>query len=211
MSTKAMTRRDWRIWAEQATEVNRKKAQAEFTEQAGKEIADNCDYLLFETRQRQRLIDIGEAPRPFGAFDRDMIARILTCETEIIYTYYVYVEDGDDDEVIDDPGNAPVGCSEGPNPAEEAKIRGEFIEAYVKYLYDCAVRAKNVGAESAMRMYLRAWKIVSGPGLLGAMGGDKRLRGSDAIKAVNLEAVADERLWVAVEAAKLPEYTVKKA
>ena len=206
------TRGEWEALAENLNARSIAAAQEEFTRNGGQDLADDCEYLLHELKIRRRLLDSGDEPLAFGAFDRDMIARVLACEAEVSYTDYSFMgEDGDEDEVIDISDDIPIGLAETTCPAKEAKIRGEFIEAYTKYLYDSAAFAKSLGAESAMRLYLKAWKLVHGPGIDGSTGSEKRFSGANAIKAVNLEAVAADKLWLAVAAKKLPAFKVKEA
>ena len=207
------TRGEWRELTERFTRHSIEAAQAKFTQEGGQDLADDCDYLLHELKIRQRQLDHAWEPLALGAFDRDMLARILACEAELAYTDCAYLGDeGDDDEVLDvEDGDFPFGLGTETCPAKEADIRGELIDAYMTYLYTAAAYAKSLGAEGAMRCYLRAWKLVHGPGINGSTGKEKRLSGANAIKAVNLEAVATDKLWVAVAARDLPPFTPKKA
>lgn len=183
-------------------EEAQKDAQEEYTRKTGKELRAQCHRMTSETAKRYALIMKGESPLAFGEFDRDVVARILNTEPGIYYDGYELDTSVDLSKIkYWKEGVSDVSCD---CEAEESWDRWGFIEAYRKYMYTAAAFAKAIGAVHAMRLYLRACGIV-----------DRQIKREDirawysaeeALHVVNLERVATERLWVDVEAAKLPKF-----
>ena len=183
-------------------EEARNEAQEEYTRKTGNELRAQCHRLTDETAKRYALIMKGESPLAFGEFDRDVVARILNTDPNIYYDGYELDTSVDLGKIrYWKDGTVGVSCD---CEAEESWDRWGFIEAYRKYMYTAAAFAKAIGADHAMRLYLRACGIV-----------DRRIKwvkyydcysAEDALHIVNLERVATERLWVEVEAAKLPKF-----
>ena len=182
------------------------EAQEEFTRKTGAELREQCHRLVEATAERYALIMKGESPRAFGAYDRDEIARILNADLAISYDGYDLNMSPDPSSITDWQDCAietTLECE-----AEEGWDRAKFIEAYEKYLYTAAAFAKSIGASHAMRLYLRAWGLVGKA--CPHCGYRVRLFANEALHVVNLERVATERLWVEVEAAKLPAFKPKR-
>ena len=185
-----------------------KKARERFTQEEGEELAASCDYLLKAVERRRETIARGEAPVAFGRYDRETMVRILTCKVTFTYNAIVEPDEAEAEELGDEAG---VWMEERHELAEEAAIRQNLIKAYAQYLYEAATRGKSVKS-SATRMYLKAWKMLTGTGMLGVAGDNpaKRFDAEDALKIMNLEAVATERLGLDILEAELPEFTVKR-
>ena len=182
------------------------EAKEEFTRKTGAELKANCRRLTEETAERYALIMKGEAPRAFGAYDRDEIARILNVDTTICCDGYglntsleIRPEDDWEDCAIETSFIID---------AAETWDRKAFIEAYEKYLHTAAAFAKSIGSTHAMRLYLRAWGLVRKTYL---QYDRLPLAADEALRTVNLERVATDRLWVDVEAMKLPAFRPRKA
>lgn len=181
-------------------------AQAEFTLKTGEELRAQCHRLTEEVAQRYAAVMKGESPRAFGGYDRDEIARILNTDTYIYYNGYE-IDTSLEPKSIDYWESGTIGVSLSCE-AEEAWDRYVFIEAYSKFLHTAAAFAKSTGALHAMRLYLRAWGVVNIA--FDPTPYDRELSADEALRIVNLERVATERLWVEVEAAKLPKFTPKR-
>ena len=185
-----------------ANDEARKIAQDEFTCATGAELQKQCHRLTAETANRYARIMKGQSPQAFGEYDRDDIARILNANVIIFYFGYELNMSADPDTVEDwQDGTNDAGYD---TEAEEAWDRLAFVEAFEKYLYTAAAFAKSIGGVHAMRHYLRAWGIVHEA--RERLKVRFRLDPAEALRVVNLERVATDRLWVDVEAAKLPDF-----
>jgi len=177
-------------------------AQCAYTEKSGEELASECKRLTVCVAERYLALMDGEAPRAFGSFDRDAIARIFNANTLLSFG-------GLDPDPTKDPTHAsdwtectcPATFEE---PADEAYIRYTFCEAYMKYLHSAASAAKSADAPHTMRLYLRAWGILRRA--IDKEGPSFWLDGDDAIKVVDLEKTATDRLYIDIEAASLPDF-----
>ena len=189
-----------------ANEEAHKAAQEEFTRATGAELQKQCHRLTAETARRYARLMKGQSPQAFGEYDRDEIARILNADVVLFYFGYELDMSTDSDTVEDwQDGASDTGWD---TEAEEAWDRLAFVEAFEKYLYTAAAFAKSIDAVHAMRLYLRAWGIVHE-----ARERRKarfRLDSDEALRVVNLERVATDRLWVDVEAAKLPNFKPRR-
>ena len=133
-------------------------AQEEYTRKTGNELRAQCHRLTDETAKRYALIMKGESPLAFGEFDRDVVARILNTDPNIYYDGYELDTSVDLGKIrYWKEGAASVSCD---CESEESWDRWGFIEAYRKYMYTAAAFAKAIGADHAMRLYLRACGIV---------------------------------------------------
>ena len=176
-------------------------AAAEFTRKTGAEMQKRCSELTQETAARYAQIMRGEAPLEFGAYDSDDIARILATDTIIVCTGYRF-------DKAADIAKAKYWTDAAVETsfyfgADESWDRAAFVDAYEKYLYTAAAFAKSIGADHAMRLYLRAWGLVHGA-LVGQ--NHDKLDADSALRVVRLERIATSRLWVDVEAARLPAF-----
>ena len=181
-------------------------AADDFTRETGADLAAKCTRLAVETARRYEAVRRGEAPAAFGAFDRDEIARVLNADTIITYMGYRPKKDFDP-KACKDWIDAAY-CTEFRIEAAETYARNVFLAAYAKYLHTAAAFAKSMDGGTAMRLYLRAWRIVD------ALTHDRwhsSATPNDALRAVNLERLASERLWLDVAAAKLPKFTPRPA
>ena len=177
-------------------------AQDEYTRKTGKELRAQCHRLTDETAKRYALIMKGKAPFAFGEFDRDVVARILNTDVYVNYDGYEF-DTSVDLGTIECWQDAAVDVSY-TFMAEETWDRWGFIEAYRKYMYTAAAFAKSIGADHAMRLYLRACGIMDR--VIEHDRAHAWYSAEEALHVVNLERVATERLWVDVEAAKLPKF-----
>ena len=188
-----------------ANDEARKIAQDEFTCATGAELQKQCHRLTAETANRYARIMKGQSPQAFGEYDRDDIARILNANVIIFYFGYELNMSADPDTVEDwQDGTNDAGYD---TEAEEAWDRLAFVEAFEKYLYTAAAFAKSIGATHAMHLYLRAWGLVRETYEQGAR---LTLTPEESIHAVNLEKAASSRLWLDLEAAKLPPFKPRK-
>ena len=166
----------------------------------GEDVKRWCCQLAEETADNYNLVLSGEAPKPFGPFSCDEIARTLARDMHISFKFYSLEKA---------PGTknfswrAHVVETTVEIEAEEAWERMVFIAAYEKYLYTAAAFAKSLGAVSAMRLYLRAWGLVC---KTRAPYTRLTLAPADALRVVDLERTASARLWIDVEAARLPPF-----
>ena len=201
-----MTEEDIQSEIDAANDEAREAAQEEYTRKTGKELRAQCRRLTEETAARYDLVMRGESPRAFGEYDRDEIARILNADVVLVFDGY----DIDMSPTVETSDDWLAGAIETTwvFDADEAADRLAFIEAYEKYLYTAAAFAKSIGAAHAMRLYLRAWGLVDAAAAQGGRG--FRVGAAESLRAVNLERVATERLWVEVEAAKLPKFTPRR-
>jgi len=198
-----MTYKDIQKEIGDANEEARWAAEADFSNNAGRDLLVQCHRLTEETSERYALVMKGESPRAFGEYDRDEVAHILSLDVVITFDGYT-LDMSTDAETIKDWREAAV-KTQWQCDAYPARDRLAFIAVYEKYLYTAALFAKSIGAEHAMRLYLRAWGLVSEAH---AQNGQRaRLAPDDALRTVNLERVATERLWEHVVAAKLPKFT----
>jgi len=189
-----------------ANDEAQKAAQEEFTRETGAELQEQCHRLTEETARRYARIMKGLSPQAFGEYDRDEIARIFNADVVIYFDGYE-LDMSSDPETVEDWQDGAIETS-WDTEAEEAWDRLAFVEAFEKYLYTAAAFAKSIGAVHAMRLYLRAWGIVHE-----ARERRKarfRLDPDEALRVVNLERVATDRLWVDVEAAKLPNFKPRR-
>ena len=201
-----MTKQEILNAIEEANEKLHKVAQERYTRKVGAELRANCRRLAEETAMRYALIMNGEAPRAFGAYDRDEVARILNANIVIAYDGYCLRMPLDIDHIERwEDGAEETSWSV---DAEEKWDRGAFIAAYEKYLHTAAAFAKSIGSTHAMRLYLRAWGLVR---KTGTQCNRFVLAADEALRTVNLERVATDRLWVDVEAMKLPAFRPRKA
>ena len=183
-----------------------KAEQEEFTREKGEELKTRCHELTREVAKRYDSIILGEAPCAFGEYDRDDIARILNTDMTIEYLGYD-LDMTPGKEVGDDWREGAIESLRIFAP-EEAWDRSAFIGAFDKYLYTAAAFAKSIGALHAMRLYLRAWGIVHDVYVDGDV--CLALSPEEALRAVRLERIASSRLWLDVEAAKLPKFKPQK-
>lgn len=196
-----MTKEEVQREIDYENEEARKDAQEKYTRKTGEELLAQCHRLTDETAKRYARIMKGEAPLEFGRFDREVVARILNTCPSIYYDGYELDPSVDLSKIrFWREGAASVSCD---CEAEEFWDRWGFIEAYRKYLYTAAAFAKSIGAGHAMRLYLRAYGILDSRVNWAEYDG---YSAEDALHVVNLERVATERLWVEVEAAKLPKF-----
>ena len=190
---------------DEENDERREEAQKTFTSETGAELQTRCRELTVETANRYDDIMKGDAPQAFGAYDCDDIARILNTKAtfdfdgfDLDMTPRTYEVDDWMDGAIETTLTAE---------ADEAWDRSAFVGAYEKYLYTAAAFAKSMGATHAMRLYLRSWGIVrktQGPCYRYSLDAD------DSLRAVNLERIASSKLWIEVEAAKLPKFKPQK-
>ena len=183
----------------------RQVEQEEYTRKIGAELKTLCHELTRETAKRYESIMNGEAPRAFGEYDRDDIARILNTDTTVQFVGYSLKIPPDKE--VDDWKDGATESLQMFSP-DEAWDKDMFVEAFEKYLYTAAAFAKSIGAVHAMRLYLRAWGIVHDT----HTSGYERLSLSpeEALRTVRLERIARSRLWLDVEAAKLPKFSPRK-
>ena len=189
-----------------ATDEAQKAAQDEFTRATGAELQKQCHRLTSETAKRYARIMKGLSPQAFGEYDRDEIARILNADVVLFYFGYE-LDMSTDPDTVEDWQDGAMDASYDVE-AEEAWDRLAFVEAFEKYLYTAAAFAKSIGAVHAMRLYLRAWGIVHE--VRESRKARFRLDPDEALRVVNLERVATDRLWVDVEAAKLPNFKPRR-
>ena len=183
-----------------------KEEQEEFTRKKGEELKTRCHELTREVAKRYDSIILGEAPRAFGEYDRDDIARILNTDMTIEYLGYD-LDMTPGKEVGDDWREGAIESLQIFAP-EEAWDRSAFVGAFDKYLYTAAAFAKSIGALHAMRLYLRAWGIVHE--VYVDCDVCLALSPDEALRVVRLERIASSRLWLDVEAAKLPKFKPRK-
>lgn len=183
-----------------ANDNNRAEAQAAFTEETGKELADSCHYLAKGAAERLAVVRRGEPPPAFGAYDRDEIARIYTTDTSITYDGYD-LDMGADAATID---NWPDGAIMMPRyeEAEEADDRKIFLDRYEEYLYAAAVFAKSIGS-AAVRPYLMAWGLSRETRTQFSR---LTLSPQEALRLTDLEKAASKLLWLDATIARLPKF-----
>jgi hypothetical protein len=181
------------------------EAKERFARATGGNLEENCKRLTEETAIRFELVMNGLAPTAFGAYDRDDIARILNTDTVISFDGYKLEVESGTKEVEDwrDAAAETTWYFE----AVETHDRRQFIDAYENYLHMAAAFAKSIGATHAMHLYLRAWGLVRETYEQGAR---LTLTPEESIHAVNLEKAASSRLWLDLEAAKLPPFKPRK-
>ena len=202
-----MTEKEIQREIDNANDTARMRAVKEFTRRTGKKLQEQCRRLAEEYTKRYTRILKGESPRAFGECNRDEIARIL--HTDVVVSFDGYDLDTSPHSGKADNWKRVAVATHWDCDACEAWDRLAFVEAYEKFLYTAAFFSKSIGAEHAMRLYLRAWGMVSEAR---AQDGHRaRLSADDAVRTVNLERVATERLWVEMEAAKLPKFMPRKA
>ena len=192
-----------------ANYIAEEEAQDDYTRQTGKELLKCCHRLTEETSERYALVMQGKSPLAFGEYDRDDIARVLNADV-VLYCdgYELNLSDDVDFDKITDWQDGALE-TDWDTEAEESRDRLAFVEAFEKYLHTAAAFAKSIGALHAMRLYLKAWGIVK-------ENRERRkyrfrLDADAALRVVNLERVASERLWLDVEAAKLPAFKPRRA
>ena len=135
---------------------------------------------------------------PFGAYDRDEIERILATDLNLIYEGYILDYGADLKKCTD--LNEVICKTTNTDAARESSDRYHFLVEFRKYLKAAASFAKSIGANPAMRLYLRAYLLV------------EKLVESDALPPENakrfsaFERMATELLTVDYLAAQLPPF-----
>lgn len=173
----------------------------------GDDMSDWCERLSLESGFLTRQILDGEQPLELGAYDRDEIARILNTDAIVVFDgYELDVPDGEDVSEVDDWRKC-ASVARFRTESADAAIRRRFMTEFMKYLHTGAAVAKSIGALDAMRLYLTAWVIVDRATLCFEMG----IESENALRVVNLERVACERLSVGLAAAKLPKIKFKRS
>ena len=82
------TEEEVQYWVDELDDEARLAAQREFTNSIGAEVEELCIRLKEEVAKRYLLICNGDRPKPFGAFDRDEIQRLLAYNLKFTYDGY---------------------------------------------------------------------------------------------------------------------------
>ena len=83
-----MTRKELEDKINAANSKLQDKAQKAFTEKFGIDLSDACSHLHLAVRHRIERFHRGEAPEPFGDYDRDDIARIFSTNAYLDFNGY---------------------------------------------------------------------------------------------------------------------------
>lgn len=180
-------------------------ATDDFTAKTGAELLRKCHRLASEVALRYASVNNGFAPAPFGAFDRDEIARIFNTDATVVYNMYTVNAEVDPAKVELRDWTDCTCYGEVEAESIEAGDRFLFCKAYKKYLYTAAALAKSVGALQTMNMYMTGWGIMEREMTIARSQYGFTISAEDALRIVNLERVASERLWGEVEVCRLPE------
>ena len=190
------TEEEVQYWVDELDDEARLAAQKEFTNSIGAEVEELCIRLKEEVAKRYLLICNGDRPKPFGAFDRDEIQRLLAYNLNFTYDGYEI------DEFSDFSGSIESCMDEVSKvtDSEEAWSRYEFVIVFRKYLETAAAFAKSIGATPAMRLYMRAFLILE------SLNSDSNLSPEDARRFAMFEKSATEMLVADYLATKLPPF-----
>lgn len=183
-------------WADVLDCEARDVEQAELSRSIGDDFAVNCQRLEEEAKTRCRLMEQGKRPEPFGAYDRDEIERILATDLNLIYEGYILDYGADFKKCTD--LNEVIYKTTNTDAANESLDRYHFLVEFRKYLKAAASFAKSIGANPAMRLYLRAYLLVE------KLVESDALPPEDAKRFAAFEKMATELLTVDYLASKLP-------
>lgn len=199
-----MTRKELEDKINAANSKLQDKAQKAFTEKFGIDLSDACSHLHLAVRHRIERFHRGEAPEPFGDYDRDDIARIFSTNAYLDFNGY----EANDEVDVKTISNWRDGAVKLPlvTPSVEAKMRSEFISTFEEYLYTAAVFAKSIGS-AAVRPYLLAWDLSTQTSSSFAR---LRLLPDEALRLANFEKAASKLLWLDAAIANLPKFKVSR-